>query len=213
MWIGIIFTIIFFFPGTRDSLSFSTRFSECNHLVSTLYNKESSESDDEPLLQTLISEFPCHQCGFSLDTYLQLKATVSTWPAPHWLCACGTIISSFSKLCHCKHPSRKNIFADLAMFCFKAMFRNLASSYEEKQANCKPFSLTTALQAIFHQDNLKSVNEWLKKVHPSSDPNSPPSLSNRHLKALSRSTQWICNQIGGDPRCKCPDLPNPFFPH
>ena len=93
------------------------------------------------------------------------------------------------------------------------MYRNLATTTEEKQANCKPFSLTTALQAIFHQDNLKSVNEWLKKVHPSSDPNSPPSLSNRHLKALSRSTQWICNQIGGDPRCKCPDLPNPFFPH
>ena len=81
VWAGIIFTLIFFLPGTIDPLSFSTRFSECNHLVSTLFSKEMSESDDEPLLQNLISEFPCHQCGFTLDTYLQLKATVSTWPA------------------------------------------------------------------------------------------------------------------------------------
>ena len=53
----------------------------------------------------------------------------------------------------------------------------------------------------------------MARYHPSSDPNSPPTLSNTHLKALSPTTNWICNQIGGDPRCKCPDLPNPFFPH
>ena len=141
---------------------------------------------------------------------MQLRATISTWPAPHWLCACGTILSILSSSCPCKHPPRKDTFTDMALYCLRGIFRDMDTATLRTPEKKGPFSLTTLLQILFHQDHLKYVNEWLAKVHPSSSPTSPPILSHTHMKALSPSTNWICNQIGGDQRCKCPDLPNPF---
>ena len=169
--------IPFFNPllGSLWTLVFGKRFSTCEHLVSTLYCKELSDPDDYDLLaQTLISEAACITCGFTLEHYLQLRGAVSTWPAPNWLCACGTIISSLSSSCPCKHPPRKDIFTDMALYCFRGIYQDQATIPHKTQEKNQPFSLTTALQILFHQDNLKYVNEWLAKVHPSNVPTLPP---------------------------------------
>ena len=92
----------------------------------------------------------------------------------------------------------------MAIYCLSRIFAGQSfMPSDAKNSQDKPFSLTTILQVLYHKDNLKFVNEWIKKDAASVN------LTHLHLKALSPRVNWICYQLG-DPRCTCPDLPNLF---